>query len=449
MIRYELNTFLISLRTHINRYHLQVRKSVSAEVNYGIRFTENEELDTFLKQLCTEVHNRLVEYRARGKTIALKYMVRAKDAPVETAKFMGHGFCDNITKSITLSTFTCDLDVITQNIFSIKNNLNVPPNELRGIGIQVSKLDTGGHGDDSVKSNVLRNMFERATERNKNRKRAPSTDVMEQMSSVLPAQVEIRKTKPIEKPADKIVNKRGLRKTKSFQFTTADRDIKQMFTNASTSRNKVYDMFEAIDVDVLAELPDDIREQVLKEQMFVQKKKATIAAQKTLTISENSTKTTVLNTSNLSNASSNDAHCSNNSTDQTDLSDSKHSATCSDTKSELDTSLTEPNILLASNWRQMLTEWLESTDQPIDYDIDVLSDYFTNLMTRQLLCEVYLRLRFLHRMLTTKNCRWHSVYYRILNLIQSHVAQLRGNNVKLHADNDFNCGECKNEFNCD
>lgn len=65
-----------------------MRKSVSAEVNYGIRFKDDQELDNFLHQLCAEVHSRLMEVSAKGKTITLKMMVRAPEAPVETAKFM-------------------------------------------------------------------------------------------------------------------------------------------------------------------------------------------------------------------------------------------------------------------------------------------------------------------------------------------------------------------------
>ena len=67
----------------------QVRKSVSVEVNYGIRFTEVGEVDTFLKQLCQELVNRLGEIDKRGKLLTLRLMVRSKDAPVETLKFMG------------------------------------------------------------------------------------------------------------------------------------------------------------------------------------------------------------------------------------------------------------------------------------------------------------------------------------------------------------------------
>lgn len=51
------------------------RKSVSAEVNYGIRFKDKPEAETFLKQLCEEVHSRLTDIKMKGKSITLKLMV--------------------------------------------------------------------------------------------------------------------------------------------------------------------------------------------------------------------------------------------------------------------------------------------------------------------------------------------------------------------------------------
>lgn len=51
------------------------RKSISAEVNYGIRFTSDAEADIFLRQIVQEVHSRLLEARMKGKNITLKYMV--------------------------------------------------------------------------------------------------------------------------------------------------------------------------------------------------------------------------------------------------------------------------------------------------------------------------------------------------------------------------------------
>lgn len=429
----------------------QVRKSVSAEVNYGIRFTETHELDTFLRQLCTELHNRLIEYRAKGKTITLKYMVRAADAPVETAKYMGHGFCENISKSVTLPAYTCDLDVITQNVFAIKMSLNVAPCELRGIGIQVSKLDTNSDG--GAKSNVLRNMFERVTEKNKNRKIEPKAEappVRTVTKSSPPAAkpvVDRRKTRTITKPS----GKRGLKRTKSFQATANDRDIKEMFTHAAPApnrNNKVNEMFESIDVDVLAELPEDIREQVLKEQMIVLKQMA--AAKK----SANDSKSSVLNTSSTSTASSTsnissiDAESSKNSSAcQIDLDNSKQSATSTASKSEPDSPKKESNLLLTPTWRQTLTEWFESTDQPIDVDIDVVAEYFDELMLKRMLCEVDLRLRFIHRVLTPKNCRWHAVYFRMLDLVQTQIVQLYGPNTKLHTNDSIDCIYCNIQRN--
>lgn len=333
----------------------QMRKSVSAEVNYGIRFTEVDALDTFLRQLCLEVHNRLIEYHTKGKTITLKYMVRAEEAPVETAKFMGHGFCDNISKSITLNAPTCDLDVITQSIMSIKENLNIPPHELRGIGIQVSKLDATNNNNAAPKTNLIRSMFEKVSVKNKSRPSEPSID----------AQAE---------PTKKAVIKHEIRKS------------------TSVPSSKTSSLFQ-----------HDHKAEALPRK---------------------STANTAMNLSRTR--------------------DSKYSAKLnSDIKSEPTISI--QNILLDSNWRRMLTEWLDSTDQPIEYDLRILADSFENLIMQQMLCEVHLRLRFLFRILTPKNCQWHVGYYRILNVIQSNVAQYIGNNMKLHAENTFNCHHCTNK----
>jgi DNA repair protein REV1 len=52
------------------------RKSVSAEVNYGIRFTSQEEAAAFLKQLAGEVSSRLKKVKLKGRCITLKLMVK-------------------------------------------------------------------------------------------------------------------------------------------------------------------------------------------------------------------------------------------------------------------------------------------------------------------------------------------------------------------------------------
>ena len=67
----------------------RVRKSVSAEINYGMRFTEAAQPEAFLIDLAQEVSKRLREAGVRGKSVTLKLKVRSKDAPVTSAKFMG------------------------------------------------------------------------------------------------------------------------------------------------------------------------------------------------------------------------------------------------------------------------------------------------------------------------------------------------------------------------
>lgn len=229
-----------------------MRKSVSAEVNYGIRFTEEHELDSFLHQLCAEVQSRLNEISAKGKTITLKYMVRAKDAPVETAKFMGHGFCDHVTKSVTLSAYTCDLAIITQNVFNIKNILGVEPKELRGIGIQMSKLNT--MINDAQKKNTLKNMFEKVQAKQNQH----ASDI-----------ARLNDKKITETNLNQFEQRTTFRKVKSFNGTpTRDESLSQMAKNSNQKHHKIY---EELDLSVLAELPHEIQEEILREKERVLK----------------------------------------------------------------------------------------------------------------------------------------------------------------------------------
>lgn len=74
------------------------RKSVSAEINYGIRFTQPKEAEAFLLNLSEEIQRRLEAAGVKGKRLTLKILVRKPGAPVESAKFGGHGICDNFTR---------------------------------------------------------------------------------------------------------------------------------------------------------------------------------------------------------------------------------------------------------------------------------------------------------------------------------------------------------------
>ena len=54
--------------------------------------------EAFLLSLSEEIQRRLEATGMKGTCLTLKIMVRKPGAPVETAKFGGHGICDNIAR---------------------------------------------------------------------------------------------------------------------------------------------------------------------------------------------------------------------------------------------------------------------------------------------------------------------------------------------------------------
>nr|KAF6394987.1 REV1 DNA directed polymerase [Molossus molossus] len=116
------------------------RKSVSAEINYGIRFTQPREAEAFLLSLSEEIQRRLEAVGMKGKRLTLKIMVRKPGAPVETAKFGGHGICDNITRTVTLDQATDSAKIIGKATLNMFHTMKLNISDMRGVGIQVNQL---------------------------------------------------------------------------------------------------------------------------------------------------------------------------------------------------------------------------------------------------------------------------------------------------------------------
>ena len=53
---------------------------------YGIRFENNEQAETFVCQMAEEVSRRLKSIDMRGRSLTLKILVRDSNAPVEAPK---------------------------------------------------------------------------------------------------------------------------------------------------------------------------------------------------------------------------------------------------------------------------------------------------------------------------------------------------------------------------
>ncbi|KAK0218760.1 hypothetical protein IW262DRAFT_1387303 [Armillaria fumosa] len=124
----------------------KARKSVSCEINYGIRFENNEQAETFVRQMAVEVTKRLNDVNMLGRSITLKLMKRDPHAPVEPPKFLGHGACDVFNKQGPLADpsgrATNDERVIGDHAWRMLRSFNFDPKELRGIGIQIQKLES-------------------------------------------------------------------------------------------------------------------------------------------------------------------------------------------------------------------------------------------------------------------------------------------------------------------
>lgn len=118
-----------------------IRKSVSSEVNWGIRFITQEEAEVFVFNLCKELERRLLNGQAKGKQLTMKIMRRAADAPLNPPKHLGHGKCDTFNKSVLFGVATHNAQVLAKEAVSILRSYNFSAGDLRGLGVQMTKLE--------------------------------------------------------------------------------------------------------------------------------------------------------------------------------------------------------------------------------------------------------------------------------------------------------------------
>jgi DNA repair protein REV1 len=117
------------------------RKSVSAEVSWGIRFINQPEAEEFVMNLCKELERRLLNEQVKGKHLTMKIMRRSLDAPLDPVKHLGHGKCDTFNKSVVFGVATNNAETIGREAVSILRSLKFSPGDLRGLGAQLTKLE--------------------------------------------------------------------------------------------------------------------------------------------------------------------------------------------------------------------------------------------------------------------------------------------------------------------
>lgn len=144
-----------------------IRKSVSAEVNWGIRFVNQDQADDFVRSLCEELNRRLMENLVKGKQLTLKVMRRSMDAPLEAVKHLGHGKCDTFNKSVALGVATNSPDVVAREAISMLRSFNFSPGDLRGLGVQMTKLEPFKTGPSGLQSSQRQLNFNMSPPRKK------------------------------------------------------------------------------------------------------------------------------------------------------------------------------------------------------------------------------------------------------------------------------------------
>ncbi|GFT54025.1 DNA repair protein REV1 [Trichonephila clavipes] len=268
----------------------KIRKSVSAEINYGIRFETEDEVYNFISELSTEVQNRVQNIGCKGKSVTLKLMVRKSDAPVETAKFMGHGVCDHFSKSVMLKSATDSSQIISKECCNIICSLKIKPQDYRGIGIQLSKLENV-----ESKRNGLKGVF------NSSNNESPDADMskngifspkkLKLVNKPLPEKSTIKHylsnkhSSPSKLSNNSLEN--ALEQGTSFKkqletpskSTGENKTIKDFLSKKTPTKEKSNDLRnflpEEIDQSVLEALPEDLRKEILESYkgMTIQKNK--------------------------------------------------------------------------------------------------------------------------------------------------------------------------------
>ncbi|KAJ0038248.1 hypothetical protein Pint_23737 [Pistacia integerrima] len=134
---------------------IQESKSIGAEVNWGVRFRDLKDSHHFLLNLCKEVSLRLQGCGVQGRNFTLKIKKRKKDAN-EPVKYMGCGDCDNFSHSMTVPVATDDVEVLQRITKQLFGSFHFDVKDIRGIGLQVSKLENADTNKQGIERNTLK-----------------------------------------------------------------------------------------------------------------------------------------------------------------------------------------------------------------------------------------------------------------------------------------------------
>jgi nucleotidyltransferase/DNA polymerase involved in DNA repair len=131
---------------------LRPRKSVGAEISWGVRFGIGDGIKVikFIRDMASEVAGRCAAACATGRKVTYK-AYRKQDDAGRPGKYLGHGPCDVLTKTERLDFQGADAfpEVLGSTCLRIHSSFRIGHDLFRGIGIQVSDITFHSLGIDS------------------------------------------------------------------------------------------------------------------------------------------------------------------------------------------------------------------------------------------------------------------------------------------------------------
>ncbi|KAJ1964092.1 deoxycytidyl transferase [Dipsacomyces acuminosporus] len=123
------------------------RQAFGADIGWGVRFSDQDEADDFIRRLSAEVCRSMSASKRTGRSVTLKIKQR-RDGQGRPGKFLGHGICDSLSKSKMLSRLTDDPVKIASACIDLLRQMSVDPLDIRSVGIQIQKLNDVHAGAD-------------------------------------------------------------------------------------------------------------------------------------------------------------------------------------------------------------------------------------------------------------------------------------------------------------
>jgi DNA repair protein REV1 len=181
-----------------------------------------------------ELSNRLIAEGFKGRHLTLKVMTRHPTAPIHPPKFLGHGPCDTHTKTWTMPTATDSGAMIGELAWKLLRSLQFDPKELRGLALQMQKLEGDGASVDVEQGQSLLSFAS-------SRKNSSGNDPV---GELLKAAADPGRERPVVVET----SKNGAGGASRLQPERAAKSRAVLLPTASQ-----------IDVEVFDELPDDVK----------------------------------------------------------------------------------------------------------------------------------------------------------------------------------------------